>query len=343
MTCGLRQVPWPRGGYQLLPCLRAQDQARPQRTGHPGGLAGGEGGGSFREIWEGRGKTTGRRLGLRVVLWTQVQNPNDFVPLEPWAVPCGNAWMKDNADKWQGYSFYSAATPIDECLTMTFSVNIQPVGAFIGGVSIKVMPEKWAEILTTICWPKSRPGGLDLSVLKTEIKSHGISLFSRTLRLTKRFGDGNAFFPHNVYASTSTWKKINIPRASMSRTKLLQTDEGLNHSGHSEDEDEVDEVEVEEKEDESLWQWQTDPEDLYLASGNFTDDGLNLTSELYGHAVAHHLGLLQEAEGDSNEAQGVFELFNLQRGNTDLVNFRFRAVLEARVRVACRLPCDLGL
>jgi len=258
----------------------------------------------------------------------QVQNPNDFVPLEPWAVPCGNAWMKDNADKWQGYSFYSAATPIDECLTMTFSVNIQPVGAFIGGVSIKVMPEKWAEILTTICWPKSRPGGLDLSVLKTEIKSHGISLFSRTLRLTKRFGDGNAFFPHNVYASTSTWKKINIPRASMSRTKLLQTDEGLNHSGHSEDEDEVDEVEVEEKEDESLWQWQTDPEDLYLASGNFTDDGLNLTSELYGHAVAHHLGLLQEAEGDSNEAQGVFELFNLQRGNTDLVNFRFRAVLE---------------
>ena len=39
-----------------------------------------------------------------VVVWMQVQDPNDFVPLEPWAVPCGNAWMKDNADKWQGYS-----------------------------------------------------------------------------------------------------------------------------------------------------------------------------------------------------------------------------------------------
>ncbi|CAE7901739.1 unnamed protein product, partial [Symbiodinium necroappetens] len=44
----------------------------------------------------------------------QVQNPDDFVPLEPWAVPCGNAWMKDNADKWQGYSFYSAEMFIDE-------------------------------------------------------------------------------------------------------------------------------------------------------------------------------------------------------------------------------------
>ena len=186
-----------------------------------------------------------------------------------------------------------------------------------------MMPKKWAEILTTICWPKTRPGGLDLSILKTEIKSHGITLFSRTLRLTKRFGDGNAFFPHNVHASTSTWKKKNIPRAAMSRTKLLQTDQGLNHSGHSEDKHEEEEEDAEE--DESLWEWQADPEDLYLASGNFTDDGLNLTSELHGHAAAHHLGLLQEAA----EAQGIFELFNLQRGNSDLVSFRFRAVLEA--------------
>ncbi|CAE7019266.1 unnamed protein product [Symbiodinium sp. KB8] len=252
----------------------------------------------------------------------QVQDPNDFVPLEPWAVPCGNAWMKDNADKWQGYSFYSTDLHIDECLTITYSVNIQPVAALIGGVNIEVMPKKWAEILTTICWPKTRPGGLDLSILKTEIKSHGITLFSRTLRLTKRFGDGNAFFPHNVHASTSTWKKKNIPRAAMSRTKLLQTDQGLNHSGHSEDKHEEEEEDAEE--DESLWEWQADPEDLYLASGNFTDDGLNLTSELHGHAAAHHLGLLQEAA----EAQGIFELFNLQRGNSDLVSFRFRAVLE---------------
>ena len=32
----------------------------------------------------------------------QVSNPNDFVQLEPWAVPCGTDWMKQNENKWQG-------------------------------------------------------------------------------------------------------------------------------------------------------------------------------------------------------------------------------------------------
>ncbi|CAE7862842.1 unnamed protein product, partial [Symbiodinium necroappetens] len=72
-------------------------------------------------------------------------------------------------EKWQGYSFHSTELAIDECLTITYSVNVQPVGSFIGGVSVEVMPKKWAEIDTTICWPKKRPSGLDLSILKTEI------------------------------------------------------------------------------------------------------------------------------------------------------------------------------
>ena len=39
-----------------------------------------------------------------------------------------------------------------------------------------------------VCWPDKQPDGVDLSVLKTQIRSGGMLLFSRTLRLTQRFG-----------------------------------------------------------------------------------------------------------------------------------------------------------
>ena len=44
-----------------------------------------------------------------------------------------------------------------------------------------------------VCWPRGQPEGLDLSVLRTVIKSNGVMLFSRTLRLSKRFGDKTDF------------------------------------------------------------------------------------------------------------------------------------------------------
>ncbi|CAJ1384413.1 unnamed protein product [Effrenium voratum] len=46
----------------------------------------------------------------------QVSNEDDFLALEPYAVPCGNNWMKDHWDRWQGFSFYSSPLPIDKCL-----------------------------------------------------------------------------------------------------------------------------------------------------------------------------------------------------------------------------------
>ena len=30
----------------------------------------------------------------------QVNNEDDFIKLEPWAVPCDNSWMKDKVNKW---------------------------------------------------------------------------------------------------------------------------------------------------------------------------------------------------------------------------------------------------
>ncbi|CAE7249482.1 pol, partial [Symbiodinium necroappetens] len=39
--------------------------------------------------------------------------PQEFIKLEPWAVPCGNDWMKQNPGKWEGYSFYTWEAPVE--------------------------------------------------------------------------------------------------------------------------------------------------------------------------------------------------------------------------------------
>ena len=50
----------------------------------------------------------------------QVQNENDFVALDSWAVPCGSTWMKKNWDKWQG------ARPVHElCMQCCLEKKIQ--------------------------------------------------------------------------------------------------------------------------------------------------------------------------------------------------------------------------
>eukprot|EP00439_Symbiodinium_sp_Y106_P076497 s1162_g15.t1 len=131
---------------------------------------------------------------------------DDFIKLEPWAVPCGNQWMKDHWDKWQGYSFYSVDFSIEKCLTVTFQLNMQPVVAFVGGIQFDLLPGPLAEIDTQVCWPRHQPGGLDLSVLRSVIKSNGVMLFSRTLRLSKRFGDDTHFVMENDKSEADTFK-----------------------------------------------------------------------------------------------------------------------------------------
>ena len=104
----------------------------------------------------------------------QAASKDDFVKLEPWAVPCTNTWMKDNWEKWQGYSFYTSDMQIERCVTVSFKLNMQPVVAFVGGIQFDLLPGPLAEVNTQVCWPKTQPGGLDLSVLRSEIKSNGI-------------------------------------------------------------------------------------------------------------------------------------------------------------------------
>lgn len=64
-----------------------------------------------------------------------------------------------------GYSFYTGESAIEQCLTVTYGLKLQPVFAFVGGVQIGVMPEPLVSVEATVCWPKQRPDGQDRPLL----------------------------------------------------------------------------------------------------------------------------------------------------------------------------------
>ncbi|CAJ1375123.1 unnamed protein product [Effrenium voratum] len=238
--------------------------------------------------------------------WTAPSKEN-FIQLEPWAVPCDNAWMKDNWNKWQGYSFYTATLPIEKCLTITFSMGMQPVVAFVGGLEFELLPKPLVELATTVCWPNKMPGGLDLSILRSEIKSAGNLVFSRTLRLAKRFGQGTDFVKANVESSYQTWKHVaGLPgsegesRSAFDKMSLMESNRsnGTSESLH----------------------WKTDVEDLYVASVNYNEElTVNTTSELRGADAARRMSAIQEAKED------IMELFNFQKEG--MTNFKIQGLL----------------
>ncbi|CAE7230389.1 unnamed protein product [Symbiodinium sp. CCMP2456] len=244
----------------------------------------------------------------------QVQNENDFVALDSWAVPCGSTWMKKNWDKWQGYSFYTAEAAIEKCVTVSFSISIQPVAAFVGGVQFELMPKPLASVDTTVCWPTGRPDGQDLSLLRLKIKSSGVPLLTRSIRLTKRYGEPSDFTEDHVHQSTATWSHPSIPRKSISRTKLLELQENAeNGQGQNQSNAQA---------RQKVLDWMEEEEDLYLASANYSQDlGVNLTSELRGTAAARRLSLT------AAQSQGVFQLFNFEHPG-DLMSFKLTALLN---------------
>ncbi|CAE7573832.1 FCPA [Symbiodinium sp. CCMP2592] len=157
--------------------------------------------------------------------------PEEFIKLEPWAVPCTNEWMKDNPSKWEGYSFYTWESPVERCATVVYSLSLQPVIAFVGGLEFDIMPAPIAEVETLVCWPETQPGGVDLSAIEMHIKSGGVPLLTRTLRLKKRFGSGTDFSGENIKATTASGKlNFGVPEDgaddsglnAMSRESLLE-------------------------------------------------------------------------------------------------------------------------
>ena len=136
----------------------------------------------------------------------QVRNEDDFIELQPWGVPCDNSWMKDHVNQWTGYSFYTWEMAIEKCITVSYSLSMQPVLAFVGGLKFNILPAPLADIETMVCYPDKQPGGVDLSVLRTVINSGGVMLFSRTIRLVERFGSNTDFVNGNTYSAYETYR-----------------------------------------------------------------------------------------------------------------------------------------
>ncbi|CAE7219632.1 FCPA [Symbiodinium sp. CCMP2456] len=129
----------------------------------------------------------------------QTTSDDKFIKLEPFAVPCANTWMKKNPDKWEGYTFYFSPGATEKCIAMTFGMGVQPVLAFVVGMEFGFMPEPIVELETTICWPDGQPDDQDLSHVSMAIKSAGIPLHTRTVRLIKRFGENTDFENGNIH------------------------------------------------------------------------------------------------------------------------------------------------
>ena len=227
---------------------------------------------------------------------------------------------QENWNKWQGYSFYTGELAVEKCLSVTFVVKIQPVVAAILGLSFEILPEKLFEVITTVCWPNQMPGGLDLSVLRSEIKTAGHMLFSRTLRLAKRFGDHTDFDKKNLGTGYQTWRSpLGIAKGE-SRSAI--EDMSLLDSNRS------DEAEGGGAKTES-WYWRTEPEEVYLGSIDYGDSmEPNRTWEVRGEDALLRLSKMQEARKQDREE--VIELFNL-KVNSGRSNFHIQGLLDGNV------------
>ncbi|CAE7868826.1 unnamed protein product, partial [Symbiodinium necroappetens] len=250
--------------------------------------------------------------------WTAATK-DDFVQLEPWAVPCDNTWMKDNWNKWQGYSFYTGTAAVEKCLSVTFKIDIQPVVAFVAGLSIKFLPTLF-DLITTVCWPNQMPGGLDLSVLRSELKTGDHLLFSRTLRLAKRFGSDTHFVKKNLGTGFQTWRSpLGIAkgesRPAFAPMSLLEGNRSQVEGGEGE------------KLETESWYWKTETEDLYLASVDYDDSmEVNTTWEMRGADAARHLSAMQEAQAQGKE--DIIQLFNFKKPG--MTNFHIQGLLNGK-------------
>lgn len=244
----------------------------------------------------------------------QVNDEDDFIKLEPWAVPCDNSWMmdKDHLTKWAGYSFYTWEMAIEKCVTVSYSLSMQPVLAFVGGLEFDILPAPLADIDTMVCWPDKQPGGVDLSVLRTVISSGGVMLFSRTLRLVKRFGDNTDFTDNNIYSAYETYRNpagVAVGSHSVEDDRTLEamdrTASLLQNRSETPEQPEL------------VWRDQ----ELYLATMEYGKHlEQTILSEHRDHAAAHRLGLLQtDATSSTKSGADEVQLFSFR--NPGLVSF----------------------
>lgn len=239
--------------------------------------------------------------------------------------------MKQNPGKWEGYSFYTWEAPVERCTTVVYSLSLQPVIAFVGGLEFDIMPAPIAEVETLVCWPDTQPGGVDLSAIEMHIKSGGVPLLTRTMRLKKRFGSGNTDFSgSNIKASSASgMMNFGVPEDGaddsalnvMSRDSLLQAT--VNASAkpgvHADLEDFEFEIE----------------KSSYLASMEYDmlRGANNVTAAWHGGEADRRLQPLfprspSLVESDDQATNTEHILFSLQSPNTGLVGFEVLGILN---------------
>lgn len=155
-------------------------------------------------------QNTGRRRDANTFSKQDWQtNGSDIFGLSAYAVPCDNGWLKDNKNKWEGYATYFWETAIEKCMSVSFGLAIQPTISFIGGITFDIVPEPIAEVVSEICWPDKQPGGQDLSMISSTIKTAGIPILQKIVRLKKRFEKDTGktrFTPQNVHDTVASIK-----------------------------------------------------------------------------------------------------------------------------------------
>ena len=194
-------------------------------------------------------------------------------------------------------------------------MSIQPVLAAIGGLGFDFLPKLY-DLVTTVCWPNQMPGGLDLSVLRSEIKTGGHLLFSRTLRLAKRFGDETDFVKKNLGSSYKTWRSsVGIAKGESGNAIAPMSLLGGNRSEQGEGGGQQTES----------WYWRSDPEEAYLSSIDYGDSmEPNRTWELRGADAMLRLSKMQDARKLGQEE--VVELFSFKKPG--MSNFHIRGLLD---------------
>jgi len=223
----------------------------------------------------------------------------DFIKLEPWAVPCDNQWMKDNYGKWEGYSFYRYESNVEKCVNLAFSLAVQPVMAFVGGIEFDLLPGPIAEVEQEVCWPDKQPGGVDLSLVSTMIRSAGIVLLKHTVRLRRRFGTDTAFTPANV--------KDSVERARNRFGKgTTDDDKGLNGLTRQASLAETDGIELGQAQPDAtdVDDFVVEHEEFELASAEYDQEyGVKLLQRLTGSEAGQRLSKLMRS-ADSEPADG---------------------------------------
>eukprot|EP00435_Cladocopium_sp_Y103_P061658 s1182_g23.t1 len=249
----------------------------------------------------------------------------DFVKLEPWAVPCDNQWAKDNPSKWEGYSFYTYESVIEKCAAITYSMSAQPVISFVGGLEFDLLPAPLMEVTTEVCWP-DRVTAPDLSLIVFTARSAGIVLFTHTIRLHRRFGNDTDFTDGNFKDS------VERPRNYFGKGTADDDDKALQVLSRSALQ-QLNASETPPKATKTAGPaaasalFRVTQEELFLASGKYDRKmGLNITNKYEGQAavervkavLSKQVAALQEDEAKS---LGVHELFELSSPSGSLVGF----------------------